>query len=93
MNIDFPNKAGKLLQVLETQKRLLFNLSRQKQNEDVAALMIATAEGYDVGKELLTYMKETIQDVANDADALADGARVRNTVQEQSELLNHLLNK
>lgn len=74
---DFPNRAGKLRQVLETQKRLIETLMRDKQSEDVKALLSSVGEGYDVGKELLDYTFNIIQGVANDASALREGSEIR----------------
>lgn len=82
----FPNKAGKLHQVLEAQKRLAVKIGYEKNlSENGKNLCILVAEGYDVAMDLLSYMKETIQDVANDAEALQEGSVVRNQHKMQSE--------
>lgn len=75
---DFPNRAGKLRQVLETQKRLMEKVIRNKPGEDTKALLLAVAEGYEVGIELLDYTHKLIQGVANDASALREGSEIRN---------------
>lgn len=83
LNKAFPNKAGKLRSLLEAQKRLLL---ANKPKE----LMRVTAEAYDVSVNLLEWMRLTLQGVANDAEALRDGARIRNAmkfVQEENETL------
>ena len=83
LNKAFPNKALKLRSLLEAQKRLLL---ANKPKE----LMKVTAEAYDVSVDLLEWMRLTLQGVANDAEALRDGARIRNAmkfVQEENETL------
>lgn len=91
LNKAFPNKAGKLLQVITTQKRLIENLSHRKQETEVKELLLSVAEGYDVAIDLLEYMKQVIQGVANDAESLLPGATIRNTVRDQSELISYFL--
>jgi len=93
LNKAFPNKAGKLMQVITTQKRLIEGLASSKQTDDVKALLISVAEGYDVTVDLLEYMKNVLQGVANDAEALMEGSKVRNIVKDQSELIQHFLAK
>jgi len=83
----FPNKAGKLAQLLEAQKRLILKLSRQNQSEDVKSLLALVAESYDVSNDLLTWNKDILQGVLNDAEHLAEGARYRNTIKMQSDII------
>lgn len=85
LNKDFPNKAGKLRSLLEVQKRLLQTLSKSKQSDNVQQLMLATAEAYDVSIDLLDYTHKVLQGVANDAEVLMEGARIRNSHKMQSE--------
>lgn len=91
LNMDFPNKAGKLNQVVVTQKRLVEKLMKSKQSPDVQELLISVAEGYDVTLDLLTYMKKTLQEVANDSQAIIEGSKLRNIIDEQSTLINELM--
>lgn len=93
LNIDFPNKAGKLRQVIETQKRLVNKLSKLKQTDDIKALLLAVSEGYDVSIDLLEYMKLVLHGVANDAEILADGGKSRNIIKMQSEEIQALWDK
>lgn len=83
----FPNKAGKIAQLLEAQKRLITKLAKQKQTDEVKSLLAVMAENYDVTSEFLQWNKEVLQGVLNDAEHLAEGAKCRNIIQEQSELL------
>lgn len=82
---DFPNKAGKLRQVLETQKRLLSPIMKAKPSEDTKALLVSVAEGYEVTIDLLDYMHKLVQGVANDATALQEGSEIRNVNKMQSQ--------
>ena len=87
LNRAFPNKAMKLRSLLEAQKRLLL---ANKPKE----LMLVTAECYDVSVDLLDWMKLVLQGVANDAEALRDGAKIRNAmkfVNEENETLWDLM--
>jgi hypothetical protein len=89
----FPNKAGKLAQLLEAQKRLILKLSRQNHSEDVRSLLALVAESYDVSTDLLSWNKEVLQGVLNDAEHLADGARYRNTIKMQSDIITEYMSK
>ena len=95
LNKSFPNKAGKLRSLIEAQKRLLETLSKSKQNQDTQSLMLAVSQSYDVTIDLLEYMRNTLQGVANDAEALMPGAKVRNALkftQEENQVLwNHYM--
>jgi len=87
----FPNKAGKLAQILQTQKRLAEQLAKRPQDDNTARLLIAVAEGYDVSVDLVEWFKTQLQEVLNDAENLAEGAKVRNIIDEQSELVSFFL--
>lgn len=92
LNMDFPNKAGKLDSVLSAQKRLLTQLARTHGlTKEMKELLILVAEGYEVSNDLLAYIKNTLQEVANDAGTLIEGARMRNIIQEQSEFIGHVM--
>ncbi len=91
LNMDFPNKAGKLHQVVATQKRLVEKLLQTKQSPEVQELLISVAEGYDVTLDLLGYMKTTLQEVANDSDAIIEGSRLRNVIDNQNEFISDLI--
>lgn len=91
LNKAFPNKAGKLMQVITTQKRLIEGLASSKQTDDIKALLLSVAEGYDVSVDLLDYMKNVLQGVANDAEALMEGSKLRNTVNDQNEFIGLLI--
>ena len=93
LNKDFPNKAGKLRSLLEAQKRLLEGLSKLRQSDKVQELMITTAEAYDVSIDLLDYMHKVLQGVANDAEVLMEGSRIRNSHRMQSEEILKLWDK
>lgn len=84
----WPDKAGKLFQVITTQKRLINKMAAKRGlDDDTKALLISVAEGYDVAVDLMAWMKQTLKEVAADASALYDGARMRQTIAEQSELI------
>jgi hypothetical protein len=83
----FPNKAGKLAQVLTVQKRLAEQLAKRPQDDDTKRLLIAVAEGHDVAFDLLEWFKTQLQEVCNDARTLSEGAKMRNIMDDQGELL------
>lgn len=85
----FPDKAGKLFQVLTTQRRLLLKVTARRQlDDDTKALLISVAEGYDVAVDLLSWMKATLQEVASDAKTLIEGAKMRDVLEEQARLIS-----
>lgn len=89
---DFPNKAGKLAQLLATQKRQIESLtSLGKKNKDVEAILLTSAETYDVGHDLLGWMKQTLQGVLNDSEALYEGTKLRMTLNEQAQLISEYI--
>ena len=83
----FPNKAGELDRILNTQKRLLMKMGNQKGN--TGDLMLSVAQGYDVATDLLKWMHNVLQGVCEDAD-LIDGAKARNTIEFLKEDINKL---
>lgn len=85
LNKDFPNKAGKLRQVIETQRRLTLALMKTKQPDKVKELLVSVAEGYDVALDLMEYMKLVLQGVADDSETLMEGSKIRNSHKMQSE--------
>lgn len=88
----FPDKAGKLFQVLTTQRRLLLKVTAKRNlDDDTKALLVSVAEGYDVAVDLLAWMKVTIQEVANDASVLAQGAKMRDVMEEQARLISQYM--
>lgn len=93
LNIDFPNKAGKLDSVLSAQKRILHKLMRSKQSPEVQELLVSVAEGIDVSNDLLAYIKTTLQEIATDSNAVIEGARLRNTIEFQSDVLSEYMSK
>lgn len=88
---EFPNRAGELLRLVTAQKRLIKKLGNQK--GDVAALMLASSEGHDVAVELLDWMKNVLQGVLNDAEALKEGSQVRSALEFQSSIVEDWINK
>lgn len=91
LNLDWPNKAGKLSQVLAAQKRLVTKLAGRKQDEDVKALLLLVAEGHTVTTDLLTYVHTTLQEVGKDAEALWTGSKLRNQLDWAQQLNTELL--
>lgn len=93
LNMDFPNKAGKLASLLEAQKRLLQTLLKKRPDDTTKALIMACAESYDVSHDLIEWMKQTLQGVANDAEALVEGSKIRNINKLQGEEIQRLWEK
>jgi len=91
LNKAFPNKAGKLMQVITTQKRLVEAMANPRLPDDVKALLLSVSEGYEVTVDILDYMKNVLQGVANDAEALMEGSKLRNTVNDQNEFIGLLI--
>lgn len=88
---EFPNKAGKAAQIMATQKRIILKLLKANRSPEINELILAVSEGHDVVSELLEWNKNVLQGVLNDADALAEGTRMRNVIKEQSELLEYYM--
>lgn len=86
----FPNKAGNLFRILTAQKRILSTLGRQ--SGEVEALMLLVAEGYDATTEVLDWSKEKFNEVMLDHEAFREGAKMRDTIKEQSDFITELMN-
>jgi len=84
----FPNKAGKLRSVLEVQRRLTQELANKAQDDNIKRLLIANAEGYDVAIDLLEWFKTQLTEVMKDVSIVKDGAKTRNALETQSELIS-----
>ncbi len=89
INMDWPNKAGHLRQVLATQKRLLSKISPK--DENTKALMVSVAEGYDTATDLLQWMETTLKEVGQDAYAIAPGSKVRTELDWTTQLLGEFM--
>lgn len=90
INMDWPNKAGHLAQVMATQKRLLAKMGN-KQTDEVKALMVSVAEGYDTAIDLMKWMETTLHEIGKDAEALAPGSKVRTDLDWTAQLLGELM--
>lgn len=84
---DFPNKAGKLRQLAETQKRLVLELAKSKQTDTVNKLLIAVSESYDVTVDFIDWNYKILKGLEADAEFLKDGAKMRNIIQDQSDYI------
>ena len=94
LNKQFPDKAGKLLQVITTQKRLLKKIAGKRGlDDDIKNLLISVAEGYDVSEDILEWTKTTLQEIATDIDFVIDGARKRNIIEMQSAVIKEYMNQ
>jgi hypothetical protein len=83
----FPNKAGKLRSILEVQRRLTQELANRPQDDNTKRLLIANAEGYDVAIDLLEWFKTQLNEVMKDVSVLKEGAKSRNIIEEQGQLI------
>lgn len=83
------NKAAKLEGVLRAQKRISEKLlsKRKLLDEDAKSLLIAVADGYDVSIDLLEYVTSTLMEMLKDFDYFFDGAKMRNIIEMQSEMI------
>lgn len=90
INMDWPNKAGHLSQVMATQKRLLAKMG-SKQSDEVKALMVSVAEGYDTAIDLMKWMEKTLHEIGHDAEALAPGSKVRTELDWTTQLLGEFM--
>lgn len=88
---DFPNKAGKLASLLAVQKRIITKLATTAKDPEIIALISLIAESYDLTVDLLDWNKSVLQGVLNDAESLAEGAKIRNTIKMQSEIISEYL--
>lgn len=89
----WPNKARKLRQLMETQKRLILELARIKQPDNVATLMLSVSESYDVVVDLLDWTHKILKGLEADAEQLKEGAKMRNVIHEQSEMIKEYMAK
>lgn len=84
---EFPNKAIQLKKLIEVQKRQVEKLMGSKQSDDVQKLILASAESYDVTRDLLNWTYQMFNEVSLDAEALIDGAKMRDQIKLQSDLI------
>jgi hypothetical protein len=91
INVSWTNKAGKMAQVLATQKRLVEKLARGKNTAEMEALLISVSEGYDVANDLIEWMRVFLTDVGEDAKALAEGSTVRNQLSWNQQFLSEMM--
>lgn len=89
---DFANKAGWLMQNYEQQIRLCDKLSRQKMSEDGKKLILSCIESQKTASDLCNFVKGFLQKIMSDSEHLIEGAKMKNIIEEQSEIINFFLN-
>lgn len=89
INMDFAPLAGNLEQQIAVQKRLVQKISRSRPNDEVTALLVSVAESIEVSEALLKFTKNFMHGVTEDANALLQGAELRNTIKWQSDLIEN----
>lgn len=93
INKSWPNKAGKLSQLLAFQRRKVERLSHSRQPDEVKELLKAVAEGHDVATQLIGYVHGLLKEVALDSETLMKGAQTRNMIQEQSDMISFFFDR
>lgn len=88
INLDYAPMAGRVDQVMTTQKRLVEKLVKRRDlPEDVKALLLTVAESIEATDDLMDFTKKFFHGVVDDANALLEGADLRNKIKWQSQLL------
>lgn len=93
INQDFPNLAGKFMQLSRAQRRLIEKISRSKQNDDQKELLVGSAEMIEVGEELVNWTYRTLTEVGADAKSLLEAAKLRDELRFANELVGEYLSK
>lgn len=78
INLEFPALAGRLAQIIAFQKREVEQMSKGKSSTRGKAFLQSVADSITVGEELLTWTKDILIHVAEDAEALKEGSKIRN---------------
>lgn len=98
--LDLPKKfMGMCIDInvaLKQQERVLVHIAKSREvrdNEKLSDFVIKSAELNQKTEELLVYLKDFLQEVAGDAEAVMDGARLRNKLQDSSETIEHLIHQ
>jgi hypothetical protein len=89
------NKAAKLESVVSAQKRISERMlfKRKLLDEDTKSLLIAVADGYDVTIDLLEYVTATLKEMLEDFEHFVDGAKMRDIIEMQSEIIEEYMDK
>ena len=91
INKEFPSMAGNLEQTLKAQRRLVEKLSKGKHTEDIKNLIVSVAGSIEVTEELLKWIHNMLKEVGIDAEYLVEGAKYRNIIRWQSELISEMM--
>lgn len=91
INIEFPSIAGNLEQTIKAQRRLIEQLSRGKQSDEVKNLIVSVAGSIEATETLITWTHNMLKEVGKDSEALVEGSKVRNQLQWSAELNTELL--
>jgi hypothetical protein len=87
INLDFPVLAGRMDMLHTAQKRLVERMARTKgMTDDQKALLVSVAESIEAGEDLLRYTQKFLHGVCDDAQALTEGAGIRNIAKWQNDL-------
>lgn len=88
INLDLAPMAGKLDQFTSTQKRLIERIAKRRDlTDDIKELLVSVAESIEVSEELLGFTKKFMHGVVEDANALLEGAELRNKILWQGQLI------
>lgn len=91
INRDFPPLAGRVDQLLQAQKRLIKRMAGKNLGDDCKALVMSVAHSVEATEELLQFTQKFLHGVAEDSNALTEGAQLRNIVKWQGDLINEFL--
>lgn len=85
----FMAKSVEITIAVKQQNRTIEELIPQvKGNEKMADFLIKSADTNEAIESMLMYLKDLLQEVANDANFLVEGAKVRNKLKDMQYLVD-----
>lgn len=91
INLDWPGMAGQLEQTLRAQRRLVERLKFKANEEDVKSLIVSVAGSIESTQAMIDWVQKMLRGVGEDAEALVEGAGIRNQLKWNQELLSEML--
>lgn len=87
----YDHAVGIEIAIKKNQREIEAAIPDAKKSARLADLVVSTADVNEKVLELLAYTKNLLQEIANDAETVMDGARLKNLIQDQSDTIKTLM--
>lgn len=87
----YDHSVGIEIAIKKNQREIEAAIPDAKKSARLADLIVSTSDVNEKVLEMLQWTRALLQEVANDADTVMDGARLKNLIQDQSDTIRTLM--